>query len=570
MSWSLKIALVATMFVTAVAPAQDAFVPHQLLVRLDPSIPDVDQRQVVRSLGLSVRTHYDLLRMWWVDCPKHWDVLEKAEELAADPRVVFAHANYYGRRVGRVSPVIPNDPQFGNCWGLNNTGQAILGSVGTNDADIDAPEAWCLRTDASAVVIAVIDSGCLKTHQDLVGNIWQNPADPVNGVDDDGNGLIDDINGWDYLAGDNDPEDLDGHGTNVIGVCSMTGDNGVGGTGVCWQSSVMILKDGNSFPQAALSALAMQYVAAHNVAVVNFSTGYPAAAQSTISTGVNALQAAGVIMTVSAGNGGGNIEGGTLDVPAELTQDNLFVIAASNNSDGRATFSGFGPISVDIAAPGEGILTTTRIGGYGFVSGTSFSAPMAAGCVALVRAQNTSLSHTAVISLLMNNADTRPAWNNLTVSGARINLNDALQATPPPTPQYQTNASAASLDVNGVAGTSAAPAIVTTNTATSVSLGLVSFLQGNAWDLGYGTAPLIPASAGALTSSDGQIVNLDLADPNAGTWFNVMQTSPPFTNLSLPSVTFPVPQSISAQMIVVSPATSSGITLSQPVQLIVQ
>ena len=97
-----------------------------------------------------------------------------------------------------------------------------------------------------------------------------------------------------------------------------------------------------------------------------------------------------------------------------------------------------------------------------------------------------------------------------------------------------------------------------------------SFLQGNAWDLGYGTSPLIPANAGALTSSNGQIVNLDLSDPNAGTWFNFMQTSPPFVNLSFPSLTFPVPQSISAQMIIVSPTALSGISLSQAVQLTVQ
>ncbi|NRA96312.1 MAG: S8 family serine peptidase, partial [Planctomycetes bacterium] len=288
-----RIALVAVVCLPAGLPAQDAFVPHQLLIRLDPSITDADQREIVRSFGVSVRTHYGLLRMWWVDCPKQWDVLEKGEEIAADSRVAFAHPNYYGRRVGRVSPVIPNDPQFTNCWGLNNTGQVIQGSPGTVDADIDAPEAWCVRTDASSVVIAVIDSGCLRTHADLVGNIWQNPADPVNGVDDDGNGLIDDVNGWDYLGGDNSPDDLDGHGTNVTGVCSMSGDNGIGATGVCWQSSVMVLKDGDAIPQVALSALAMQYAAAHNVAVANFSTGYSASAQATINTAVNALQAAG-------------------------------------------------------------------------------------------------------------------------------------------------------------------------------------------------------------------------------------------------------------------------------------
>lgn len=570
MSPIARTTLVLAVCVTAILPAQEAYVPHQLLIRLDPAIEDAAQRRIVESFGVSVRVHYDLLRMWWVDCPRDWDVVEKGEELALDGRVEFAHANYYGWRVGRVNPTIPNDPQFNNSWGLNNTGQTILGSPGTPDADIDAPEAWCVRTDASSVVIAIIDSGCLLTHADLSANIWQNPADPVNGVDDDGNGLIDDINGWDYLGNDNNPNDNDGHGTNVTGVCSMTGNNNIGGTGVCWSSTVMILKDGDAIPQVALSALGLQYAAAHNVAVANFSTGYTSSAQATINTAVNALQAAGVILTCSAGNTGSNIEGGPLDVPAEFTHDNLLVLAASDNSDGRPSFSDYGPISVDIAAPGEDIRTTTRTGGYAYATGTSFSAPMAAGCVALIRAQNPNLSHTVVIGLLMNNADPRPAWTGFTVSGARINLNDALQATPPPTPQYQTNSFTASLDVNGVTATQAVPAVVNTNTATPATVTLFSFLQGNAWDMGYGTAPLISANGGALVSTGGLIVNLDLSDPTAGTWFDLMQTSPPFTNLTLPALTFPVPQSVSAQMVVATPSSPEGISLSQAVRLIVQ
>ncbi len=571
MSEIIKIALSVTVLLAGLGVAQEAFVPGQLLVRMDPALDDQEQRRYLEARGMSVRMHYTLLRMWWLDCPGDWQDLEaRGEALAAEPQVLFAHPNYYGWRVGGTGPVIPNDTEFANCWGLNNTGQNIQGTPGVNDADIDAPEAWCIRTDASAAIIAVVDSGCLMNHADLVGNIWVNPADPVNGIDDDGNGLVDDVNGWDFLGNDNNPEDNDGHGTNVTGVCSMTGNNGIGGAGVCWQSTVMVLKDGDTIPQVALSAAAFQYAAAHGVAVLNFSSGYSQAAQATMLTAVQACQAAGVVITNSAGNGGGSIEGGNLDVPAEFTEDNLFVIAASQNGDGRASFSDYGAISVDIAAPGEDIRTTTRTGGYSYASGTSFSAPMAAGCVALIRAQNPQLSHTAVISLLMNNADVLSPWSGLTVSGARINLHAALQATPPPIPQYQTNSVLASLDVNTVSGTQFTPASVTTTVGAPNTITFFSFLQGNAWDLGYGVAPLIPRNAGALLSADGQIVNLDLTDPNAGTWFNVMQTSPPFQNLTLTNFVFPVPQGVSAQMIIVSPATLSGISLSQAVRLVVQ
>lgn len=565
--------------ISALAPAvsaQDTFVPGQLLIRFDPEIADGDQFELIATFGVEIRTHYDLLRMFWVDLPESWDVEQAAAALAKDPRVEFALPNYYGWRVGSGAPVTPNDPQFGNSWGLNNTGQFINGfwapGFGVADADVDAPEAWCIRTDASAAVIAIIDSGCNLTHADLASNIWVNPADPVNGIDDDGNGLIDDINGWDFLGGNNSPTDSDGHGTRVAGVCSMIGDNGIGGTGVAWTTQTMILKDGNAFPQAALTALSLQYAAAHDVAVVNLSTGYGAAAAPILTPGIDACQAAGIVITVAAGNGTGfptpvgfNIDGGALDVPAELTQDNLFVIGASTNTDARAGYSNFGPVSVDIAGPGTDVWTTDRFGGYVYETGTSFSAPFAAGCVALVRAHYPSLSHTDVINLFISTADPIAAWSGLTVSGGRLNLNSALLGV-----NYQVNQAAATFTVNGTTSDGTAAATVTTTAGSPVSIAFQSTLTGNAWDLGFGTAALVPLSAGAVTSSDNQIVNLDLADPSAGTWFGILQTSPPFQSFTVPALTFPVPQSLSAQMAVAAPGNPSGLALSQAVRLIVQ
>lgn len=413
-----------------VVAQEPAFVPGQLCLRFDPAIRDDDQVALLRGLGLRVLSHYRQMRAFWVATPADADVVALAALLSSDPRIEYAHPNWFGRRHG--SPVVPNDPGFAAQYALDNTGQTVNGQVGVMDADIDAPEAWCIRTDATPVLIAVVDSGCNLLHPDIVANVWQNPLEPLDGVDNDGNGLVDDRYGWDWANNDNIPDDVFGHGTWVTGVVAASGDNGVGVAGVCWQARVAVLKDGDVLPQAALSAAAIEYAADHGAAVINFSTSYPAGAAGIIGTAVNTAEAAGSVIAVSAGNNGANMEGGPLDVPAEFINGNLLVVAASDNQDQRASFSDWGPISVDVAAGGVQIETVGLGAGYATVDGTSFAAPIAAGCIALLRAHDPSLTHQAAIALVLGNADTVPAWSGLTVTGARINLHAALSQVVPP------------------------------------------------------------------------------------------------------------------------------------------
>jgi subtilisin family serine protease len=137
----------------------------------------------------------------------------------------------------------PNDPGFSQQYGLHNTGQSIVGlGSGTPDADIDAPEAWDITTGSNNVIVAVLDSGIDKDHQDLAANIWQNPVDPDNGVDDDSNGFVDDVYGYDFIDDDDSPTDVFGHGTAVAGVIGAKGNNGVGVAGVNWNVRLMALK----------------------------------------------------------------------------------------------------------------------------------------------------------------------------------------------------------------------------------------------------------------------------------------------------------------------------------------
>src|SRR5574340_160554 len=158
----------------------------------------------------------------------------------AMPEVLYAEPDY---ELSIAAPVTPSDPSFGLQWGLNNTGQSVNNTSGTADADIDAPEAWSIATGSHSVVVAVIDTGAAYAHPDLVGNMWHNPGEiPGNGIDDDGNGYIDDVYGIDTANHDSDPVDDNGHGTHCAGIIGAQGNNAIGVSGVNWDVSIMPIK----------------------------------------------------------------------------------------------------------------------------------------------------------------------------------------------------------------------------------------------------------------------------------------------------------------------------------------
>jgi len=236
---------------------------------------------------------------------------------------------------------IPNDPSFGTLWGLNNIGQ----SGGLANADINAPEAWNTTTGSRGVVIAVIDTGLDYNHPDLAANAWSNPGEVAgDGIDNDRNGKIDDVHGYDFVNNDADPMDDNGHGTHTAGTIGAVGNNGVGVVGVNWQVSIMGLKflagDGSGSTSGAVAAInyatQMRRDFGINIVATNNSWG-GGGASNALRDAITAGGQAGILFVAAAGNEAANNET-TPSYPANYTSDAIISVAATDRSNNLASF----------------------------------------------------------------------------------------------------------------------------------------------------------------------------------------------------------------------------------------
>jgi serine protease len=349
------------------------------------------------------------------------------------PDVEYAEPDYI-----LSANLVPNDPQYadGTLWALNNTGQ----NGGQNDADIDAPEAWTLRSDAPQVIVAVVDTGVRFTHEDLAANMWRNPGEVAgNGVDDDRNGYVDDVHGISALDATGYPMDGNGHGSHVAGIIAAAGNNGRGIVGVAWRAQIMALQflDANGDGYTSDAVVSIDYARAKGAAVVNASFAGPDNSFSLRDAIVRA-RAAGMIIVAAAGNEALNNDS-IPTYPANYALDNVVSVAATTRSDALANYSNYGAQTVDLAAPGSSIYSAYFLADNAYVtmSGTSMAAPHVAGAVALLRAHVSGLTHTQIIDRLLKAVDPLPALAGKTASGGRLNLQRALQGStgdPPPNP----------------------------------------------------------------------------------------------------------------------------------------
>ena len=330
-----------------------------------------------------------------------------------------------------ASATMPNDPSFGRLWGLDNTGQ----SGGVAGADIDATRAWDVSTGSRSVVVAVIDTGVDYRHADLAANMWRNPGEVAgNGIDDDRNGFVDDVYGWDFANGDGDPYDDEGHGTHVAGTIGAVGNNGVGVTGVNWAVSIMALKflgsDGSGSTSDAIAAInyatRMRRDFGVNVVATNNSWG-GGGSSAALRRAIQAGGDAGILFVAAAGNEGVNNDV-TPSYPANDTSTAVIAVAATDRSNRLASFSNYGATSVDIAAPGAAIYSTVPGNGYASYSGTSMATPHVTGAVALLAAANPQATGAAIRSAILSSATRVTGLAGKVATGGVLDVAAALTA----------------------------------------------------------------------------------------------------------------------------------------------
>lgn len=341
-------------------------------------------------------------------------VPDAVQRLASLGYVQYAEPDYTVH-----AAVIPNDPLWGDLWGMTN---------------IKAPQAWDTFTGDANFVVADIDTGVDRNHPDLAANMWTNPGEIAgNGIDDDGNGYIDDIHGWDWAYNDNNPSDVNGHGSHTSGTIGAVGNNGVGVVGVNWNVKIMALKflndSGSGSTSNAIAAL--NYAVNKGVKVSNNSWGGGGYSQALYDAIENA-KSVGHLFIAAAGNNGTNNDTSPF-YPASYNNDNLISVAAIDINDAKASFSNYGATTVDLGAPGVSIVSTTPNSSYSSYSGTSMATPHVAGAVAMVYALNPTWTYGQVRDRILNTTRPIAALSGKTVTGGTLDLAAAISgATPPP------------------------------------------------------------------------------------------------------------------------------------------
>jgi subtilisin family serine protease len=421
----LAAALLLAVSVPVTAQDDHPFVPGRIIVKFkdggDP--PSSLPARVSTAVEHRFRSGARLVRI------RGLGVEEALEYYRSDPRVEYAEPDYL-ITLDQIGQNLPDDPRLDELYAMDNHGQ----TGGTSDADIDAAEAWTIRTD-SDVLMGVIDTGIDWHHEDLAANVFVNPGEiPGNGIDDDQNGYIDDVRGWDFVNHDNDPMDDHYHGTHVSGTIAAIGNNGIGVAGVCWRARLLPLKILNSGGNGSMSAAveAIEYATAMGVRVTNNSWGSPSYSRALDDAlaehaGTNAL------FIAAAGNYGRSNEL-FAHYPASYPYDNIIAVASTNDRDTLSVFSNYGAVSVDLGAPGEEIISLVPGNSYGPLSGTSMASPHVTGAVGLILSEAPLMTPAQVKEQLLKTVDPLPALQGQVVSQGRLNVYRSLaglDAIPP-------------------------------------------------------------------------------------------------------------------------------------------
>lgn len=384
--------------VDAVLPAH---APGQVLVRVRDGVSDEQIGEAMRGIGGRVAISYTIVPgLKLVRLDEGVSVREALIELRSMHELVR-----YAQPDTLCEPaIVPNDPRYSSLYGMTS---------------IRAPQAWDTWTGDPDFVVTVFDSGIDQTHPDLSPNLWVNPGEIAgNGVDDDGNGLIDDVHGWNFLDGNANLSHADGasHGSHVAGTIAAAGNNEVGVTGVCWEAQVMAIKWFDQTGPLSGFISGMQYALSKGVKLSNHSwrtLGTPA-----VDDVIAEARAQGHLMIVAAGNE--STSAFQTMRPSGSTSDNVIKVAAVDRFDNLATFSNWSQTAVQIAAPGVGILSTVSGNGYSAYDGTSMACPHACGVAALLWSSQPGWSYLDVREVLLSTTRAVPGLETRCSTGGVV------------------------------------------------------------------------------------------------------------------------------------------------------
>ncbi len=395
--------------------------PNRYIVRMKDDA--VTTRSMFRSAGVVAVHSFKSIPAYVVETDDETRA-DALEALRQNPDVAYVQAN----RIFSISQV-PNDPSYRSQY---------------HHGKINSAAAWDISTGSKEVVVAVIDTGVNYNHPDLAPNYWTNPAESgldangkdkrSNGIDDDGNGYVDDYRGWNFVNDSNDPNDDNGHGTHCAGIIGAKGNNGLNVSGVNWNVSIVGLKfiDGKTGQGDTEGAVkAIEYANKMGITITSNSWGgqvdatYDPNEPDILKEVIAAGAAKGYLFVAAAGNDGANNDN-KATLPASYNLDNILAVAATGTSDSLASYSSYGLDTVDIAAPGTNILSTWLNRGTNSISGTSMATPVVAGAAALLKAVHPEWTGAEIKARLMETVDPVSALKSRVLSGGRVNIGKAL------------------------------------------------------------------------------------------------------------------------------------------------
>jgi subtilisin family serine protease len=386
----------------------------ELLIRLNTAVlseTNAQKNELLSSMNVKVKKHYNLNQLYLIQIPENESVIHALKRLRHFKSLDIVEPNYI-----RHAKIFPNDPLFDNQY-YHRT--------------IQSQRAWDITSGSSSMQIAVIDSGIDYNHGDILNNIWKNlnedwkhGSPEHNGIDDDGDGYIDNYYGINTIDNSGNTMDILGHGTHVAGIIGAVGNNEIGIAGINFNVSLMALKiiddEGNGTVADEIEAI--EYARKNNIRIMNMSFGgydYSEIEKSTIESSTD------ILFIASAGNEKNNNDRNPL-YPASYAASNMISVAASDANDDLASFSNFGIRSVDIAAPGVNILSTFPGDRYESISGTSMSAPIVTGLAGLILTSNSGLTPVQVKDRILRTSDQVQGLHDKILTGGRINAYQSL------------------------------------------------------------------------------------------------------------------------------------------------